>query len=140
MSRKSQIAIFPKIVLLVAAFLCLVDLFLPWSEGFGDGLTLAGSLPYSMSYFVILAATGAVVLLFNGIGIISKGKGINLAANIISLILGLVLALTMIFSVVADTSYDLVEYREFGYWLALVLSIITFIFSIISMVANKRKD
>ncbi len=137
MSKKVNIAIFPKIVLMIAAVGCFIDLFLPWAMN----SSIAKMMPYSASALAPLVLTGAITLALNIIAVATKSKGVNKAGNIFGLIGGITLVGAVLLQMSASSmvNLDLDEY-QIAFWMSLVIGIVFIIFSIISMATSRIKD
>ena len=134
-NNKVKIAVFPKVVQLIVALGCFVALFLPWCFD----STIVEYMPYSMGWFVPLVAVGAIVLIMSIIVLATKSNGVNIASNILGILGSLPLVFEVLLQVVFTSGFgfDSSEY-QIAVWMQLVLGIILFVFSIISLATTKK--
>lgn len=136
---ESRVAIAPKVILLIASVLCVVSAFVPWLD-FGGGYSsdLGGLAP-------VFVVAGVVPAVLNVLALALKKHGIDLAANILGIVGGLVVLLyvAMFFlgsnMLGSDFIEAIMENLSFGVCAALVSGLLLFIASIVSIVKGKKK-
>lgn len=132
-NQQIEVAVAPKVALIIASVVCLISTFLPWLD-FGYDIT--ANLEMLSPIYIV---SGVVLLVLNVLALILKKKNISLTANILGIISALVTLAYTVFTILGIIYVYDFEDMTIVPWISVISSIVLFVASIVSIKKDKKK-